>query len=233
MTVRPAAAPPFDLPEGARWIGEDSRPVWRFRHLMRWPWWRMYQGRTIYAGRCFTAVVRCDSTHSADAALALRHPVGGSIDGRRERDRVSVVTEDYEVRTRREDRGKAVTWQATAFCLHCHWSCAYFDPRECAAISLAESEAQHHVDVAHLVSGAGAQTMSESAANHLRYESCAGVGVSVMRVTEHAPSVGPGRVGSDGQGECSVCGRIVAQRGGVAKRHADKRPASGGGADHE
>lgn len=55
------------------------------------------------------------------------------------------------------------------------------------------------------------------------YTTCPGTGAPVATVTSFVPSPGPGRPGGDGEGVCAVCGRIISQRGGFAKRHADKR----------
>lgn len=55
------------------------------------------------------------------------------------------------------------------------------------------------------------------------YESCAGAGQLVSDLTQRGSVIGPGMYGGDGEGRCAVCGRVVSQRGGVAKRHRDKR----------
>jgi hypothetical protein len=57
------------------------------------------------------------------------------------------------------------------------------------------------------------------------YVTCPGTGAPVRRVLATGSDVGPGRPGWDGTGICSECGREVAERGGFAKRHADKRGA--------
>lgn len=68
------AGPPFELPEGARWAGDDPNPSWSYPHLVRWDWWRYHGGTTVYTGRHHTAMVYCDTEAIADAVIALRHP---------------------------------------------------------------------------------------------------------------------------------------------------------------
>lgn len=56
------------------------------------------------------------------------------------------------------------------------------------------------------------------------YANCPGVGKQVVRVVIECDDPPRGiKPGSNGTGECSRCGRIVSQRGGVASRHRDKR----------
>lgn len=58
------------LPEGARWAGDE--PAWpRYPHLQRGPFWRYYQGTTVYTGKYLTAIVHCDTEAVADEVIAL------------------------------------------------------------------------------------------------------------------------------------------------------------------
>lgn len=67
--------PPFDLPDGARWAGDNRKP-WEFPWMFRptTPWWRYYGQTTVYVGRYHTPVAYCDTEAVANEVIRRKHP---------------------------------------------------------------------------------------------------------------------------------------------------------------